>query len=245
VNLLKVNYLASDNDFATTARVIQPPGYTIELDLQNQLVVIVGAGRIAMRKIPDLIASGARINLIDPAPLTELPATLQLKHHKRPYRITDLNSARLVFAATNEPPINSRVAKDARTLGILCCRVDSSADSDFMSPARLQRPPLSFSISTGGESPAMAAVLRDLLAEKIPAVWQTATELAAAIRRKVLTDPLQIPYNQQVLLHLIEQGLFECLEQSDVAGIDRLLLEHFGENFSLKNLQFSLPEGTP
>lgn len=90
----------------------------------------------------------------------------------------------------------------------------------------------------------MASVLRDLLAERIPPTWQTATELAAVIRRKVLTEQQQIPYNQQVLLLLIEQGLLEYLEQSDTAGIDRLFLKHFGAGFSLKNLQFSLPEGT-
>lgn len=90
----------------------------------------------------------------------------------------------------------------------------------------------------------MASVLRDLLAEKIPPVWQTATELVAAIRRKVLTEQHQVPYNQQVLLLLIEQGLFEYLEQSDEAGTDQLLLKHFGAGFSLKDLLFSLPEGT-
>ncbi len=90
----------------------------------------------------------------------------------------------------------------------------------------------------------MASVLRDLLAEIIPTTWQTATDLAAAIRRKVLTEQQQIPYNQQVLLLLIKQGLLEYLEQSDKAGIDRLLFKHFGAGFSLKNLQFSLPEGT-
>ena len=87
----------------------------------------------------------------------------------------------------------------------------------------------------------MASVLRDRLAQLIPPGWQTATELAAAIRRKVLTEQQQIPYNQQVLLLLIEQGLLEYLEQSDKAGVDQLLLKHFGAGFSLKNLQFSLP----
>ena len=216
----------------------------VELRLKNQLIVIIGAGRIAKRKIPNLLAAGAKINIIDPALLPDIPLHPQLTHYKRDYRPTDLSSARLIFAATNDSLVNTRITEDAATIGILCCRVDSAENSDFITPARLLRPPLSFSISTGGESPAMASVLRDLLAEIIPTTWQTATELAAAIRRKVLTEQQQIPYNQQVLLLLIKQGLLEYLEQSDKAGIDRLLLKHFGAGFSLKNLQFSLPEGT-
>ena len=236
--------MASDRRNPGVSAAGSDPGYAVELRLINQLVVIIGAGRTAMRKIPNLLATGARIKIIDPAHLPDMPAHPQLTHYKRCYQPTDLNSARLIFAATNDSLVNARIAKDAAAIGILCCRVDSAEDSDFITPARLLRPPLSFSVSTGGESPAMASVLRDLLAEKIPPVWQTATEFAAVIRRKVLTEEHQIPYNQQVLLLLIEQGLLEYLEQSDRAGIDQLLLKHFGAGFSLKDLQFSLPEGT-
>ena len=234
----------SEDKKPASARAASVPGYTVELNLENRLVVIIGGGRTAMRKLPALLAAGANIDLIDPAPLSELPSHSQLTHHRRGYQLTDLSAAHLIFAATDNPQVNSRVADDAANLGILCCRVDRSENSDFSIPARLLRPPLSFSVSTGGESPAMAAVLRDLLGEMIPPVWQTATELAAAIRRKVLTGQQQIPYNHQVLLLLVEQGLLECLKQADTVGTDRLLLKHFGAGISLKNLQFTLPEGT-
>ncbi len=205
---------------------------------------MIGGGRTAIRKLPALLAAGAKVVLIDPAPLADLPQHPRLSHHRRNHRSTDLSAARLVFAATDNAHANARVAEDAASHGILCCRVDSAAESDFITPARLLRPPLSFTVSTGGESPAMASVLRDLLIPMIPAVWQQATELVATIRRKILTEQHQIPYNQQVLLLLIEQGLLECLQQSDAAGTDWLLLKHFGAGFSLKNLQFHLPEGT-
>jgi precorrin-2 dehydrogenase/sirohydrochlorin ferrochelatase len=198
-----------------------------------------------MRKLPGLLATGARIDLIDPAPLSELPQHPQLTHHRRNYRPTDLGSARLIFAATNDPQVNTLVAANAAERGIPCCRIDSAEDSDFITPARLLRPPLSFSISTGGESPAMASVLRDQLGAMLPPSWQAATGLVAAIRRKVLTERPQIPYNQRVLLQLIEQGLFALIEQTDTAGIDQLLLKHFGAGFTLNDLQFSLSEGTP
>jgi len=237
--------LASDDLHPSEASITPASGYTLELRLTGQRVVIIGGGRTAMRKLPNLLAAGARVDLIDPAPLTEIPPHPQLRHHRRGYQPADLSTARLVFAATNNPQLNAQIAKDATALGTLCCRIDSAENSDFITPARLNRPPLTFSVSTGGESPAMASALRDLLAKMIPGVWQTATELSAAIRRKVLTEQPQIPYNQQVLLLLIEQGLLESLERADEAGTDRLLLKHFGADFTLKNLRFTLPEGTP
>ena len=244
-NLSKGNCLASDSNDPNRDRTPYSSSYSIELRLVNRLVVIVGAGPVAMRKIPDLLAAGARVQLIDPRPLPDILQSSQLTHLQRKYQVTDFHAAHLVFAATNCAETNFEIAQEAAKLKILCCRVDSSEGSDFMTPARILRPPITVSVSTGGGSPAMAAILRDMLNEKIPPVWQTATELASAIRRKLLTEQLQIPYNQQVLLLLIEEGLLACLEQSDHAATDRLLHKHFGAEFSLNTLSFSLPEGTP
>lgn len=220
------------------------PGYTIELKLSGQEVLVVGGGPVAIRKLPDLLAAGALISLIDPKPLPSLPRDPNLIHLQRRYQRADLEGKRLAFAITDDPSINQRIAEDAENLGVLCCRADSAADSDFLSPARLLRPPLTFSVSTGGESPAMASVLRDQLARIVPSSWQTATELAAAIRRKVLTEQPQVTYNQQVLLLLLDQNLLELIETADNVSIDRLLQKHFGAGFSLKTLQNSIPEGT-
>ncbi len=233
--------MASESRRRDSSQISPALGFPIELRLENQLVAIIGGGRTAMRKISGLLAAGAQINLIDPAPLPDMPQNPRLTHHRRVYRPTDLDSARLVFATTNDSLVNAQIAEDATSRKILCCRVDSAEGSDFITPARLLRPPLSFSVSTGGESPAMAVVLRDLLADMVPPSWQTATELAAVIRRKVLTERPPIPYNQLVLRHLVEQGLLDCLEQSDRAGVDRLLLNNFGAGFTLQSLQFSLP----
>jgi siroheme synthase-like protein len=220
-------------------------GYTIELRLKNQLVVMVGGGRVGRRKLPDLLSSGAIVKLIDPFAHPDLPKHPRLSHHKRTYQPQDLTAARLIFATTNDAATNTRITRDAKKAGIFCCRADNAADSDFISPARLLRPPLAFSISSGGESPALVPVLTQLLDGMIPESWQTVAKLASIIRRKVLTEQPQIPYNQQVLLKLIDQGLIRLIEQSDSAALDRLLLKHFGAGFSLQDLQFKIPEGTP
>ncbi len=234
--------MASESSKPTTRQKNSPRDYTIALQLENQLVVIIGGGSVARRKLPGLLATGARIRIIDPAPASELPQHPQLTHLKREYQLQDLTSARLIFAATDNPQINQQVAREAATLGILCCRVDNAEDSDFTTPACLLRPPLTISVSSSGTSPAMAAALRDKLDEMIPASWQTATRLVAAIRQKVLTESRQIPYNQQVLLQLIDQGLLALIERSDVKALDLLLCKHFGAGFALKDLSFSLPE---
>jgi len=206
---------------------------------------MIGGGRVGRRKLPDLLNAGAIVKLIDPFVHPDLPQHPRLSHYKRVYQSQDLTASRLVFATTNDAVTNARIASDAANAGIFCCRADNAADSDFISPARLHRPPLTFSISSGGESPALVPALAQLLDRMIPESWQTVAKLASSIRRKVLTEQHQVPYNQQVLLNLIDQGLIGLIEQSDRAGIDRLLLKHFGAGFSLQDLQFQFSEGTP
>jgi len=220
------------------------PGYTIELNLRNRLVVIVGAGQVTRRKLPDLFASGARVLLIDPAPAPGLPQNSALRLQQRAYCETDLEGAWLVFAATADSQTNSRVASDAEARHIPCCRVDSAVASSFISPARLQRAPLSFSVSSRGGNPALAAVFRDRLNDLIPQEWQTAALLLGKIRQKLLTEKLQATYNQQVLLQLLDAGLLEQIARRNRGGIDQLLEKYFGAGFSLESLQFSFPEGT-
>ncbi|WP_020677226.1 precorrin-2 dehydrogenase/sirohydrochlorin ferrochelatase family protein [Geopsychrobacter electrodiphilus] len=237
--------MASDPERTHAEETASLSGYTIELRLKNQLVVLIGGGRVGRRKLPDLLNSGAVVKLIDPLVHPDLPQHPRLSHHQRTYQTRDLATARLVFAATNDAATNARIAADAAQAGIFCCRTDSATESDFICPTHLRRPPLSFSISSGGESPALVAVLTQLLNNMVPDSWQTATKLAGIIRRKVLTERGQIPYNQQVLLKLIDQGLLSLIERADSAALDRLLLKHFGAGFSLQDLHFQLPEGTP
>jgi siroheme synthase-like protein len=205
---------------------------------------MIGGGKVGMRKLPDLLAAGARVNLVDPAPLPQLPQHPRLTHFKHSYHLPDLSGARLVFALTADPLVNAGIAADAAAAGVFCCRADNGAESDFISPARLSRPPLSLSISSGGESPALAAIFCRYLNDLVPGSWQTAAHLAGLVRRKVLTDRLPIPYNQQVLLKLMDEGLLAHIERADHAALDQLLLKHFGAGFSLKDLHFQTSEGT-
>lgn len=220
------------------------PGYTIELKLERQLVVFVGGGQIAQRKLADLFVCGAQVNVVDPAPVPALPRHPQLTWINRAYQSSDLDGAGLVFAATCDAHLNAQVAADCARRGILCCRVDAGLLSAFITPARLYRAPLHLSISSSGQCPAIATLLRDQLAAQLSPAWQTLARLAAVIRQKVLTEKLNISYNRQVFLRMLDAEVLKHIEQADTAALNHLLFENFGSGFSLSELDFSFPEGS-
>jgi cobalt-precorrin 5A hydrolase/precorrin-3B C17-methyltransferase len=138
--------------------------------LQNQLAVVVGGGPVAERKVAGLLPTGISIRLISPTVTPTLQAWAangQLAWKARPYRQGDLQDALLVFAATNQRAVNAQVAQDAQALRALCNVADAPAEGAFHVPAVHRQADLTIAVGTGGNSPARARQVRDLLAEAL------------------------------------------------------------------------------
>src|SRR5258706_10215674 len=108
------------------------------LRLENRHCVVVGGGRVAARKVAELIQTGARITIISPefAPtLAALADDGKITALRTVYGAGMLADLRpfLVFAATDSRAVNRQVASEARSVGVLVDVVDSSAESDFSS----------------------------------------------------------------------------------------------------------------
>ncbi len=222
-----------------------PFDYPVFLNLKSRLVVLVGAGAVGRRKLAGLLRCGAQVKLIDPCLAGQSSPAAGVETIPRGFETGDLAGAALVFACTDRPEVNRTVIEEARRHGILCSCSEQPSQADFALPALLRRGPLAIAVSTGGGSPALAAQLRDHLAEQLPDSWGLGVEIIAAVRRKGLTEEPLKKYNQQVLRNFWEEQLIPALEQETAEAVDRLLQETFGKEFSLAQLLIQLPEGMP
>ncbi|MEO8608789.1 MAG: bifunctional precorrin-2 dehydrogenase/sirohydrochlorin ferrochelatase [Chloroflexota bacterium] len=147
-------------------------GYPVMLNLEGRGCVVVGGGEVASRKVAGLLAAGAWVRVISPMlhpDLEQLAAENAITVRRMAYApgsLFDLHLV-LVFAATDSPALNQRIAEEARALGALVEVVDAGADSDFQNMATIQRGPITIGISTGGASPALASHLRVRLEKSI------------------------------------------------------------------------------
>lgn len=129
--------------------------------------MVIGGGRVAERKVRGLLDAGANVKLISPLITENLcswAAEGRIRWAERPYQAGDLQTARLVFAATNSREVNRQVADDARRLCILCNVVDVPAEGDFHVPAVYRGHDVMLTVSTYGDDPSRARDLRDHLA---------------------------------------------------------------------------------
>ena len=142
------------------------PYYPIFLDLTDKPVLVVGAGKVALRKSKGLLEAGAAVTVVAPRAEPEF-ARLSLTMRRRAFRASDIRGAVLVFAATDDRGVNHAIAQAAKRQGIPVNVADARAECSFIVPARITRSNLQIAISTGGESPRVAAALRRKIEENL------------------------------------------------------------------------------
>lgn len=138
--------------------------YPIFLDLKDRHVLMVGAGKVALRKTKALLEAGARVTVVAPDCEPEFES-LPVRMVQRRFRASDLAGAMLVFAATDDRLANHRIGIAAKGKGVFANIADSAAECDFIVPARVQRGSIHVAVSTGGENPRLSAELRKKLDE--------------------------------------------------------------------------------
>src|SRR6266516_3074243 len=136
--------------------------YPLMLDLTGRRAVVVGGGRVALRRAQALLAAGALVRVIAPRVDPAL-AGLELTVSRREYRDGDLAAAWLAHAATNDPAVNARVAADAQRLRIWCVRADDAAASAAWTPAVARDGEITVAVTAGGD-PERAKRLRAAIA---------------------------------------------------------------------------------
>ena len=153
--------------------------FSIEVNLEGKNVLVVGGGRIALRKVKTLLPTGARITVVAPQFDPEFDAlksgesasSITLKN--RPYEPLDLRGIFMVFICTDQPAVNAQVSNDARARRILVNNACDYLDGDFIVPARMDfGENIAVTVSTQGRAPSLAKKLK----QKIQTDWAEGLE---------------------------------------------------------------------
>jgi uroporphyrin-III C-methyltransferase / precorrin-2 dehydrogenase / sirohydrochlorin ferrochelatase len=137
------------------------PQYFLALGLEGRRAVVVGGGKVALRRVRGLLDAGANVVVVAPevdAELAALPVTVL----RREYRDGDLAAAWLAHAATGDPAVNARVAAEADRNRIWCVRADDASASAAWTPSVARHDDIAVAITAGGD-PRRAQRLRAAL----------------------------------------------------------------------------------
>ncbi len=157
-------------------------------NLRGARVLVVGGGEIALRKSRLLADSGAVLRVVAPeigAEVRELIERSCGEQILRGYTESDLNGCVLIIAATDDEPLNAQVSADARQRGVPVNVVDAPALCSVIFPAIVDRSPLVIAVSSGGDAPVLARLIRAKLETWIPPTYGHLAGLAARFRHQV------------------------------------------------------------
>lgn len=157
-------------------------------NLQLAPVLVIGGGDVALRKVRLLVDAGAVPRVVTREALEEVVALVLRQGgevHLRDYREEDLDGVRLAIAATNDGVLNARVSQDAQSRGIPVNVVDAPELCSVIFPAIVDRSPLMVAVSSGGDAPVLARLIRARIESWIPAAYGQLAVLARSFRAKV------------------------------------------------------------
>ena len=159
------------------------------IQLEGARGLLVGGGRVALRKAEKLLPFGAQLTVVAPCICPPLAALPGLTLCRRAFADSDLSPAPdFVIAATGDRALDRRIAALCRARRILVNVVDDPAACGFYFPALVQRGRLCIGISTGGASPTAAAWLRQKIEALLPPGFDGILDRLAARREAVKAE---------------------------------------------------------
>ncbi|MEW5992972.1 MAG: bifunctional precorrin-2 dehydrogenase/sirohydrochlorin ferrochelatase [Candidatus Zixiibacteriota bacterium] len=160
----------------------------IGISLKKRSCLVVGGGKVALRKIETLLEYDATVTVVATEPLEKIrfhASKGKLKLEQREYRSPEAKSYGLVISASDKPAVNREVSEDCRLAGVPVNVVDSPSLCDVILPAVVRRDCLTVSVLTDGKAPFLAGHLRLILEGVFPKRWSTLAGLAAKYRTMV------------------------------------------------------------
>lgn len=130
------------------------------VELKGVDCLIVGGGRIALRKAEVLLDFGADVTLTAGRIMDEIQNLSGVRCVEKDFEESDLEGRGLVVAATDDKELNHRIAEACKKKRIPINAVDQAEDCSFIFPAYLKKGEVVSAFSSGGQSPVLTQYLK-------------------------------------------------------------------------------------
>jgi precorrin-2 dehydrogenase / sirohydrochlorin ferrochelatase len=188
--------------------------YPLFVALNDRVCLVVGGGQVAERKIRTLLEHGAIVRVV----ARQLTPWLRTQCQQQDivclgeqYESGHLDGVDLVFVATDDAPLNHRIASEAHEKRLWCNMANDPQLGSCMVPALVERGLLTIAISTSGVSPASARLIRTKLEQDFGPEWAPLLVLLGSIRTAIQQHRLGTVKNQLLFRDLARLPLLEWI----------------------------------
>lgn len=167
--------------------------FPIFLNLSGRRVVVSGAGECAVAKLRLLLKTEARINVYGEEPADQVLQWARegrVAYHPRGLEHGDAVCAALLYAANEDEALDFAAVEIGKAAGAVTNIVDNLQDSQFITPAIVDRDPVTIAIGTEGAAPILARKIKAELEESLPASLGLLARLGQAFRKRADVLPM-------------------------------------------------------
>lgn len=160
--------------------------FPIFVSLTGRRVALSGGGAAAVAKLRLLLKTEANITVYAPTPSSEIVAWAEqgeLTLECRAARSGDLHGVVLAYGAAEDADDDAAFAGLARDAGALVNIVDNLEDSQFLTPAIVDRDPVTVAIGTEGAAPVLARKIKADLEASLPGGLGVLARIGKAFRK--------------------------------------------------------------
>lgn len=202
--------------------------YPLFMNLAGKKCLVVGGGRVALRKVIALLRSKASVNVvsIDFCNKFSLLDSL-ISRIKRPFLEADIyQGLSLVIGATDNPEVNKTIFDRCEQFGILCNIVDQPKLCSFYVPAVIRRGDITIALSTGGAAPMLAKYLKVLAGRAIGPELAPLASLLAEMRLRLMTSVKQASLRLRFWEELFSKDPIQEISEYGLEGFRHKVNKH-------------------
>lgn len=142
--------------------------FPLFVDLSEKKVVVIGAGKIAVRRVKTLLPFAGKIKVIAPEVAEEIieMASLaegQIEIMQRPFEMADLDDADIVLAITDDKELNTKIGTRCREKQIPVNISHEKELCDFYFPGVVQKDHVVIGVTASGTDHSKARKVTELM----------------------------------------------------------------------------------
>lgn len=184
--------------------------FPLYMDIGEKNCLVIGGGKVAEDKAGWLLEFGGAVTVVAKEAtdrIREWDKAGRICFRQRGFLEEDIEGASLVVAATNRRDIHEIAAALCREKKIPINVVDDKKLCTFFFPAIIKQKDVVVSVSTGGNSPALAARMKRELEALLPDSYGEAAEIMGRFREQVIRSVEDREERRKIFEEMLEEVL--------------------------------------
>ncbi|KAJ5559400.1 hypothetical protein N7513_001799 [Penicillium frequentans] len=188
--------------------------------IREKHVLVVRGGEVAAGRILHALNADARVTVVCPK---------QVTHVDRNFEPSDLDDVDIVMCAIDDPEASTQVWKLCKEKRIPSNIADVSPECDFYFGSMHRDGPLQIMVSTNGNGPKLASIVRKKIAATLPSNMRAAITNVGKLRKKlrdVAPKQEEGPKRMKWMSAVCESWSLDDLEGMTEQDMDGLLSQY-------------------